>query len=178
MKEENGGGKDRTRDHGTADKFYSIKQKASSDASCYKLVLLFIQDGVAIALCPPVNRPPHWHWTSYVYSCCVAVVRMMLSCCHPHAWPQRCAMWQAHAIRVVIELALWTFHRHCVLRVFSLLPSVGHEKEMLVKVLVYFSKITNEIDVLSSVSKYRTRYLRRAVVFYSAEQKASLIASC
>lgn len=50
LKEENGGGKDRTRDHGTADKFYSIKQKAISDASCYKLALLFVQDGVAVAL--------------------------------------------------------------------------------------------------------------------------------
>lgn len=136
LEEENGGGKDRTRDHGTVDKFYSIKQKASSDASCYKLVLLFVQDGVAVAL--------HSQWTDRLIDIGQAmftVVVWQLSnwCFHVAVLMHDLKDVQHdrfHAIRVVINFVLWTFHRHCVLRVFSLLPSVGHEKEMLVKMLV------------------------------------------
>lgn len=45
MKEQDRAGKDRTKDPGTANRFYSSEQSPSFVASCQKLVLLPVQDG-------------------------------------------------------------------------------------------------------------------------------------
>lgn len=132
-----GNGKDWTRDQRTADRFSSIKQKASSVAFFYRFVLLFIEIDVTVAL--------YSSWTNLL----IGVGQTMFTLIwHLLEWYSRVAVLmhshkdvqhnRIHAIRVVIDFVLWTFHWHYMQGVFSLLSSVAHEEEMLLKILVRF----------------------------------------
>lgn len=144
-----GSGKEWTRDQRTADKFSSIKQKASSVVFFYRFVLLFIQIDVIAAL--------YSSWTNLLIDVGQAMFTFMWQLSewyshvavlmHGHKDVQHNRI---HSVGVVINLVLWTFHWHYMQGVFSLLPSVAHEGEMLLKILVLFPKIINEVDMLAT----------------------------